>query len=187
MLRRVQGVAAVGVLLLVAACHAYDPTRGYYGHALGPGAELQIKTEIQIPAGLARVYLQYGKTMGYAEMNQYAPFCYFLMRQPLPVGQTILPGLLRVDSVSLNETDVGRALPSTVAAVGVFAESDGRGVIALQSYMRVTAEGQPDVYALVCSGAFAAPMEAKPVRLHELKQLFGGLVEIRAQKGSRPD
>jgi len=186
MVRRVWVFVAV-VSLFVAGCHTYDPTSGYYGNPLGPGAELQIMSELVVPGGLARVYVQYGKTMGYGAMNQYAPFCYFLMRDPLPVAQTIHPGVLRVKSVSLNQTEVSRLLPTRVAAAGLFADSDGRGVIALQSYMRVSADGQPDVYALVCSGAFAAPMEAKPIRLHELKQVFGGLVEIRVQAGSRSD
>jgi hypothetical protein len=175
------------VSLFMAGCHAYDPTSGYYGNPLGPGAELQIMTELVVPAGLARVYLQYGKTMGYGAVNQYAPFCYFLMREPLPVVQTIRPGLLRVDSVSLNETEVSRVSPTRVAAAGLFVNSDGRGVIALQSYMRASVDGQPDVYALVCSGAFAAPMEAKPMRLHELRQVFGELIEIRVRAGSMPD
>jgi len=186
MLRRLW-ILVTAVSLSVAGCHTYDPTSGYYGNPLGTGAQLQIMTELVVPAGLARVYVQYGKTMGYGAMNQYAPFCYFLMREPLPVAQTIRPGMLRVESVSLNETEVSRVLPSRVAAAHLFVHSDGRGVIALQSYMRVAVDGQPDVYALVCSGAFAAPMEAKPIRLKELMQVFGELVEIREQAGSWPD
>jgi len=34
--------------------------------------------------------------MRYAALNQYASFCYLLMREPLPVRQAIRPGLLRV-------------------------------------------------------------------------------------------
>lgn len=125
--------------------------------------------------------------MGYAATDQYAPFCYSLMREPLPVSQTTRPGALRVQSVSLNETDVRRVLPTKVTAASLLADFDGRGVIALQSYMRVSADGQPEVYALMCSGAYATPMEAKPIRLHELRQVFGELVEIRVQAGSAPD
>lgn len=67
------------------------------------------------------------------------------------------------------------------------ADSDGRGGIALQFYMRVVAVTQPDVYALVCSGAFAAPMEAKPARLDELREILGPLIEIRGRSAARPD
>lgn len=187
MLRQLSLVLAASACHLLVACQAYDPRGGYYAHALTPGAELQIMSSIDVPAGLARVYLQHGQAMGYAVLDQYAPFCYFLMREPLPVQQTILPGLLRVQSVSMKETEVRRASPYKLAALRLVADSDGRGVIALQSHMRVAAFGQPDVYALVCSGAFAAPMEAKLVRLHELREVFGALVEIRERPAVMPD
>jgi hypothetical protein len=175
------------LLWLVAGCQAYGPTNGYWSNPLAPGAEIEVKEQIRIPAGLARVYVQYGRTLGYGGMNQYAPFCYFLMREPRPVVQTIRPGILRVESVSLNETEVSRVLPARVAALTVFAGGDGRGVIAMQSYMRIAAAEQPDVYALVCSGAFAAPAEAKPIRLHELHEVLGSLADVRASADSPPE
>ncbi len=184
-------VRRVGLLvtLALAGCRAYDPTLGYYGNPLGPGAMLEVREEIRVPAGLARVYVQYGKAMGYGAIDQYAPFCYLLMREPLPVVQRIGPGILRVESVSLNETEVSRPRPLWLAAAGLFADSngDGRGVIAYQSYMRIAADGQPDIYALVCSGAFAAPMEAQPMRLAELRQAFGDLAEIRVRASPGSD
>jgi hypothetical protein len=177
--------ACITVLLwTVYGCQAYGPTEGYWSNPLGPGAEIEVKQHIRIPAGLARIYVQYGKPLGYGAMNQYAPFCYFLMREPLPVVQTIRPGRLRVESVSLNETEVNRVVPARMAALAVSAGGDGRGVIAMQSYMRVRAEGQPDVYALVCSGAFAAPAEAKPIRLNELRQALGPLADVRVAAAS---
>ncbi|MGD8617221.1 MAG: hypothetical protein PVI91_16410 [Gammaproteobacteria bacterium] len=174
---------------LIVGCQAYGPTSGYWSNPLGPGAEIEVKRSIRIPAGLARVYVQYGETLGYAAMDQYAPFCYFLMREPLPMVQTIRPGMLRIESVSLNETEVRRALPARVAALMLFAgaDGDGRGVIAMQSYMRVASAEQPDVYALVCSGAFAAPAEAKPIRLHELREVLGPLADVRAWPDSVAD
>ena len=125
--------------------------------------------------------------MGCAVLDQYAPFCYFLMRVRLPVQQTILPGLLRVESVSMKETEAWRAPPNELAALRLVADSDGRGVIALQSHMRVVPVGQRDVYALACSGDFAAPMEAELVHLHELREVLGALVEIRARPAVMPD
>lgn len=186
MLRQLSLVPAAAWLLL-AACHAYDPAGGRFTHALTPGAVLQVMTEMRVPPGLARVYLQHGQAVGYAALDQYAPFCYFLMREPLPAGQAIRPGPLRVESVAMQETDVSRPVVRRLAALAPLANGDGRGVIALQSYMRVAAAGQPDVYALVCSGAFAAPMEARLARRDELREVFGSLVEIREDPAARSD
>lgn len=58
MFRRVWRTAPVLVWLLLPGCRACDPTSGYYGHPLGPGAELKIVQEIGVPAGLARVDLR---------------------------------------------------------------------------------------------------------------------------------
>jgi hypothetical protein len=168
-------------------CQGHGPTSGYWSNPLGPGAAIEVKQEIRIPAGLARVYVQYGQTLGYAAMDQYAPYCYFLMRQPLPTVQTIRPGVLRVESVSLNETEVRRTLPSRLAALTLFAGGDGRGVVAMESYMRLAAAEQPGVYALVCSGGFAAPAEAEPMRLHELREALGPLAAVRPAADASPE
>ena len=172
----------IGVLFgcLAAGCQTFAPTSGYYGNPLQAGAELTVTQEIQIPAGYARVYLQYGNTMSYASVDQYAPFCYFLMDEPLPVSQKIRPGIFRVARVSLIETEVRRSLPVRLAYRGFFADDGGRGPIAFESYMILTSVDQGDVRALVCSGAFDSPLEARPIRLPELQQALGESVTVRA-------
>ena len=170
---------ALGWLLCFAGCQAYQPTRGYYGNPLGPGAEIRVIRDISVPAGMARVYLQYGEPRAYVATDQYSPFCYFVMRQPLPVVQIIRPGVFTVESVSQIETEVRRVLPLMLVSRTAFLGADV-GPIALQSHMIVAAEEQPDVRAIVCSGAFDAPLRAQPIRLDEMRAVLRGVAEIRA-------
>lgn len=171
---------AMFVSLLVAGCQSLALSGGYYDSPLQPGAEITVTQQLLVPAGYARVYLQQGNTMSYGSTNQYEPFCYFLMDQPMPKPQKILPGVFRVTGVSLIETEVRRSLPVRLAAFGVFADDGGRSVIALQSYMTLTAAHQDDVRALVCSAAFESPPEAGPIRLPELQQALGESISVRA-------
>lgn len=168
------------ISLLAAGCQALAPSGGYYDSPLQTGAEITVTRELLVPADYARVYLQNGNTESYASMNQYEPFCYFLMDQPMPVVQKIHPGVFRVKKVSLIETQVRRSLPVRLVAFGLFADDGGRSLIAFQSYMTLTAQHQDNVRALVCSGAFDTPPEARPIRLPELQRALGESIRVRA-------
>jgi hypothetical protein len=173
------------VAWVLAGCQAVAWSGGERGNPFAAGAQIEVMRELVIPAGLARVYLQHGQALGYEAVDQYAPFCYFLMRRPEAAAQTIAPGTLRVESVSLNETEVRRALPLHLAAALVLAGGDGRGVIALQSYMRLESPDQPQVYALVCSGAFATSFEARPISADQLRETLGLVAQVRAPTAAR--
>lgn len=180
MIRFLSVVPVMFVSLLGAGCQSLAPSGGYYDSPLQPGAEITVTQELLVPAGYARVYLQQGNTMSYGSTNQYEPFCYFLMDQPMPAPQKIRPGVFRVTRVSLIESEVRRSLPVRLAAFGLFADDGGRSLIAFQSYMTLTAAHQDDVRALVCSGAFDSPPEARPIRLPELQQALGESISVRA-------
>jgi hypothetical protein len=167
---------------LLVACQSLEPGQGYYSNPLGAGAEIVLQRELLVPAGLARVYLQHGETVSYQELDQYAPFCYFLMSKPLPDAQTIHPGVLSVRAVRQEDTEVRREPPVRLASMAGFTGGWGnRSVIAMQTHMNLSAPDQPALDKLVCSGAFQMPMDAKPIRLHEMREVFGGIAEIREQ------
>jgi hypothetical protein len=173
------------LVLPLASCHTTDYANSSHPGPLAPGAAIVLKRELQVPPGLARVYLQYGRAVRYEFVDQYAPFCYFRMRAPLPVVQTVAPGVLRVDSVTSEETEVRKSLPVRTAARTVLASDAGRGPIAYRSHMRLSAPGQPDIQSLVCSGAFDTPFEAEPISFPELLQVFGDIAEFR-ESADRP-
>ena len=180
MMRLIIIIMILGIVWTGSACQSVDLSVGYYASPLHEGEEITFLHAVEIPSGYARAYLQGGRVMGYAAVDQYAPFCYILMRQPLPVAQTVHPGVFVIDKVYLLETDVGRELPTRIAARGVLAHDDGYGPIAFQTHMKFLRGEQPDVDSLVCSGAFAIPGEARPIRRVELQQVLGDIASVRA-------
>ena len=166
------------VMLAGGGCESTGSGGGFWSSPVKLGDEIEIKKDIPIPAGLARVYLQHGKITGYGGTNQYEPFCYFVMREPLPVRQTIRPGILRVEHVWLNETDVRLHAPVRLAALASVIGGN-RMPIAHQFHIRLESAEQPDVRLLVCSGAFDMPIAAKPIRLPEMREALGTYAEVR--------
>ena len=155
---------------------------GFWSSPVKVGDQIVIQKEIPIPSGQARVYLQHGRTTSYGGADQYAPFCYFVMREPLPVSQTIRTGVLQIEHVWLNETDVRLGRPVRVAGIGGvagFGGFGGRMPIAHQFHIRLKSSEQPDVRLLVCSGAFDSPRLATPIRLPEMREALGTYAEVR--------
>lgn len=164
-------------LLLLAACQGTPARTGFFGSPLLPGDEVEILRELVVPAGLARVYLQSGKTTGYGGTNQYVPFCYFLLRDPLPAEQRISPGVLVVEKVWLDQTTVSLDLPSRLASALSFGWGN-QSPIAWQFHVVLSAADRPRI-TLVASGAFDGPATAAPIRLAELREALGSYAEVR--------
>ena len=172
-------LASFYVVLVLAGCQQTGSRQGFYTSPLLAGDEVEVLKAITIPTGLARVYLQHGKTMSYDSTDQYAPFCYFLLRDPLPVEQQIKPGVLVVDSVWLDETSVSFKRPVRVAAVGMVAGSS-YSPIAYQFYIRFRSQPQAPV-TLVCSGAFGSPSSVQPIRLPQVREVLGDYADVRVK------
>ncbi len=165
------------VLLLVTACQDMGPRTGFYASPLGPGDEVRLLRELTVPAGDARVYLQRGAIRTYGGTDQYAPFCYFLLRDPSPTERQVPPGSFDVEAVRLEQTDVSLQTPVRVAAnLGVSAV--GVLMAAWQFHIRLSAAGRPDM-TLVCSGAFDTPARMAPIGLSQMRQALGDYAAIR--------
>ncbi|TCK17252.1 hypothetical protein DFR30_0475 [Thiogranum longum] len=178
---RIHALAVVAISLGLAACQSAGTGKpGYFSNPVEVGTALEVVEVLRVPAGSARVYLQGGEVSRYEHIDQYQPFCYFLMHKPSPVARDIRPATFNVRSVELREQDVRLATPLRVAHRGVFGSGDGPGVIAFETHMLLDITGQADPERLVCSGAFAPPMEAAPVRLDEMRQALGKKVVVRA-------
>lgn len=174
-------LAVLLMSLSLTACQTTGGGRtGYFSNPAGVGTELEVVEPLRVPAGLARVYLQGGEVGRYADIDQYQPFCYFLMRQTSPVARDIRPAVFYVRSVELREQDVRLATPLRVVHQGAFGGSDGPGVIAFETHMVLDTGDQGDPERLVCSGAFAPPAEAAPIRLAEMRLALGKKVVVRA-------
>ena len=168
-----------GVFLL-SGCQSAGSRTGFYSSPLQPGDEVIMLKTLTIPSGMARVYVQGGKTKSYGGSNQYEPFCYFLVRDPLPAEQQIKPGTFVVQSVWLDDTTVSVEYPVRVAALFSIGGGAGRSPIAYQFHIKLKAADQQDV-TLVCSGAFEDPISATPIRLPEVRQALGDYAEVRVK------
>lgn len=167
-------------VLLLASCQSAGSRTGFYSSPLQPGDEVIMLKILTIPSGLARVYVQGGRVTSYGGSNQYEPFCYFLVRDPLPAEQPIKPGTFVVQSVWLDNTSVSMEYPVRVAARFSMGGNGGRSLMAYQFHIELKAADQQDV-TLVCSGAFDDGILAKPIRLPEVRQALGDYAEVRVK------
>ena len=181
------GVLAGGALLLV-GCQSAGSRTGYYSSPLLPGDEVIMLKTLEIPSGKARIYLQDGKIRSYGSSNQFEPFCYFLVKDPMPARQQIKPGTFVVQSVWMDETTVSLEYPVRLVA-SVFMSMGGgggsRSPIAYQFHIALKADDQQDVI-LICSGAYDMPDQAAPIRLPELRQALGDYAEVRVKTAAPP-
>lgn len=172
--RRLCGCLVFAVLV---GCQSTDPRGGFYSSPLQPGDQVEVLKDIPVPAGLARVYLQRGELTSYGGSNQYVPFCYFRLPDPLPIEQHVEPGVFVVHSVWLDETSVGFERPVRVASA-LLGFGEGWSTMAYQFHISLVSEKQPKVL-LVCSGAFDSPAVATPIRLPEVREALGDYVKVR--------
>ncbi len=184
---KIRAITGLLVSLGLTACQSVGTgATGYFDNPVNLGTELELVKPLHVPASLARVYLQSGEIRRYAGVDQYQPFCYFLMHAPSPLGREIQPAVFSVMSIELREQDARLAIPLRVADRGILISGYGPGVIAYETHMRLNGSNQSDPEWLVCSGAFAAPSEATPIRLKEMRLALGSWVIVRVQASSGP-
>ena len=173
-------LASVLVLLWLQGCAG----QGFYQAPVGVGARVEILRELAVPAGLARVYLQGGRALSQrSAVDQYTPFCYLRMRAPAHGVRRIAPGSYRIERVELREQEVRHLLPLRLAGLAL-AGLDGPMVIAWESHFWLQGDAPDGPHKLVCSGSFAPPAEAAPIRLSGLRRALGGLVRVTPAPGS---
>ena len=177
--RQWQRLWGYGVFAVLIGCQSADHRGGFYSSPLQPGDQVEVLKDIPVPAGLARVYLQHGGLTSYGGSNQFVPFCYFRLRDPLPVEQHVKPGVFVVHSVWLDETSVGVQRPVRVASA-LLGFGEGWSTMAFQFHMPLTSDEQPGVI-LVCSGAYDNPAFAVPIRLPEVREALGDYAAVRVQ------
>ena len=185
-LKLLSAVLLAASTLVLAGCQSAGSRTGYYSSPLLPGDEVIMLKTLEIPSGKARVYLQDGKIRSYGSSNQYEPFCYFLVKDPLPASQQIKPGTFVVQSVWLDETTVSVEYPVRMASVLSMGMGGGsRSPIAYQFHIALKTVDQQDM-VLICSGAYDMPDQAAPIRLPELRQALGDYAEVRVKAETPP-
>ena len=167
----------IGVLVaLIAACSG---TSGNYSRvAVLPLSVVQINTQLEIPAGEARVYIQFGKLIAKrGGLDRFLTYCSVLMQDLHVPGEpllTVSPGRFEVREV--RQYNDGYHDPTILVASTTFM-GDGRSLIFYTLEMRLRSTDQPDVRALFCVKESELPGRQYP-SFEEIRIALGDAVTI---------
>lgn len=118
--------------------------------AVKPGATVEIKSSLEIPSGLARVYLQSGKPVKKNKLDRFEVYCSVLMNRVHDSGEPLMavrPGLFRVKEVLLYN-DYNTMRRSYVSLGWSF---DFPSDVIYEIGLQLESSEQPEVRALICA------------------------------------
>ena len=132
---------------------------------------VQINTQLAIPSGKARVYIQNGVQPNKKDIDKWSTFCSVLMQKLHSKGDppvTVLPG--RFDIIKLRKTSEFYA-DSYLNQTQKFDEN------IYKVDMRLKSDAQPDVRSLICAKHFAGIGSEYPT-LEEIRTALGNSIKV---------
>ena len=132
---------------------------------------VQINTQLEIPSGKARVYIQNGVQPNKKDIDKWSTFCSVLMQKLHSKGDppvTVLPG--RFDIIKLRKTSEFYA-DSYLNQTQKFDEN------IYKVDMRLKSDAQPDVRSLICAKHFAGIGSEYPT-LEEIRTALGNSIKV---------
>ncbi|MCW9089119.1 MAG: hypothetical protein OQK54_06280 [Gammaproteobacteria bacterium] len=178
MMPKLATVVLLGILL--AGCQQ-TPVRdeGSNRSRITVGSTLTLNKPLVVPAGHARVFLQYGKVREKVRLKRYQPHCNFEITVVSDGTQRIEPGEFVVTDLSMDEEEVvRRSGPLRYAALQLSDDGDMAPQIALLIHHKLHAEGQPQVMRLTCHGGFADPWQAEYPSVSAIREALGEWVTL---------
>lgn len=139
-----------------------------------PGSVIHLHETITIPAERARVFVQQGR-VNPGVINEGLPWCYFRVRDPVPVDHKEGPGRYTVVRTRRDRRDIASTTPVQVAASGGGLESPQT----LAWVMDVRPELPSEVIRIVCGGAFDDPARAKTPSLRQIRLALGSIASLK--------
>jgi len=145
------GFACV-LAVLVTAC-ASNSSDSYYSDAIPvfPNSIVHINQLMEIPDGMARVYIQSGKTLPYRDVDRYAVYCSVLMNILHEPGQPVLqvnPG--QFDIIKVRQFNDRYSQSRTLVASSLWINEGPPSNTLFTFEMRLKSTQQPDVRSLIC-------------------------------------
>jgi hypothetical protein len=163
------------VTLITACAGSYDYSQRV---AVLPLSVVQVNTQLEIPAGEARVYIQFGKVIAKrGGLDRFLTYCSVLMQNLHVPGEpllTVSPGLFEVREV--RQYNDGYS-DSRILVASAMWMGNGRSVIFYTLEMRLRSTDQPDVRALFCVKESDLPGRQYPT-FEEIKIALGDVVTI---------
>jgi hypothetical protein len=169
-------VLATLSLVFLAAC---QQSAGIRESSQGPyrqiqNASLELKQDVLVPAGKARIYLQDGKQGGF---DSYRPHCALEINRVDHSGYPLKAGTFAVTRVQQSRTQVVSAAPLLVAFAGGMG---GGSASYYQGYhFWLSSDTEAEIRRMSCYGVFAQPYELYPPTLQEINAALGDVAQLR--------
>lgn len=166
------------VVLILAGCAS---TVHYSSPDATPlvGGTIQLKQELSARAG-ARIYIQYGRVMGWTELTVLEPYCQFYvlrtaqeLRQPL----VIKPDTFVIERV-FRKIDL-TAVEGLQLALGAIWYLHDLSQRTMSTYIELSSDAQPNVLRLICS-RWADPVYWNHVSIEEIIDTLGEIAELKS-------
>ena len=174
--------------LLLGGCATQVPKDTASPYYLVPvGSVLKIHRMIEVPPVSTRLFFQNGKVS--AGFNHYAPNCNIeVFKRDNHAVQYVKSGEYLISRVQKTQEEVVRARRLQVAArtlTMVALSGGGDGNASIYEGYHLWLEGpDPNVMRLSCRGVYAAPSEAYPPSIDEMRQALGEIMALElAQDG----
>lgn len=173
---------AFSVLLLLAACQqAPVMNEDSQWMRITPGSSIILNQAVAVPKGDARVFLQAGKAVDKARLNQYHPHCNFEVRSVSDGNMKIEPDTFLVTDVVTGEEEVvtGPSLMRPMVQRVSFESAEGSNMISLYVRHRLHSERQPQVMRLTCHGGFGDPSEVHYPSVSDIRNALGDIATVK--------
>lgn len=143
------------------------------------GNILIVKKSLVIPAGKARVTIQYGKIASVSEVELYHPRCWFISRVIKNEAQIIDAGEFRIAKVRETYESVQRTTGFPFAGLS-FTSSLSPTADEYFTEMDIVSNTQSNITRFICSH-WEDPNDAKHLTLNQINIALGGLAKIVAR------
>ncbi len=143
------------------------------------GSLVRVKSQLVVPPGQTRVFLQRGQVVTKGSLDRYYPSCNFevwaLRQQPT----IIHPGTFAVTKTRRDINRVVSLEPVRVAGLG-WADYDdgGHAMIMHVVHMWLQSAKQPNVYKLTCRSWLDVPSDAKQPTVADMREALGNRASI---------
>ncbi len=148
----------------------------YFG--LEPGSVLELHRDLEIPPGVARVFLQRGKVIPKGEMNQYEPSCDIEVRDLSQEVQIIRKGIFSIEREQFGREAVAESGGLKLAFYGSLWTDGGFSVFRYRRFW-LQSEDQPQVMRMTCRGTWEEIVRARPPTLPEIRIALGEIFSIK--------
>jgi hypothetical protein len=171
------------VAALLAACASlYTGDENSPNYLVPAGSTLTLRQPLAIPPETAGVYLQDGRTMGYADVRRLYPYCKLELKTRRDVARTVTPDVITIvhtdQTIVDDATGEASAAPYTQLAsnqlVDMGGESGGPTIKTFATRMRLHSEKQPDLARLVCAQQGYLVVD-RHVTIGEIRRVLGEL------------